>query len=83
MTDTKLTLEEQYEYISNQHGGYWRHDFIDHNYLYNLYFPPETFFSHARDHIKQLVLNYPMGAKGSCVFDRNIDKSTTRESSSW
>jgi len=63
MTDSELTSEARYEYISGQHGGYWRHDFIDHNYLYNLYFPPEEFFSHASEHIKQLVLNYPIAQK--------------------
>ncbi len=49
--------------MSKQHGGYWRHDFIDHNYLYNLYFPPEDFFSHISKHIHQLVLSYPVGQK--------------------
>lgn len=63
MTDSKLSPEEKYDYISKQHGGYWRHDFIDHNYLYNLYFPPEDFFNHASSHIKQLVLNYPIAQK--------------------
>jgi len=55
--------QERYNFISNQHGGYWRHEFIDHNYLYNLYFPPEDFFAHITKHIHQLVLNYPMGQK--------------------
>ena len=63
MTDSELTPQERYEYISSQHGGYWRHDFIDHNYLYNLYFPPEDFFSHLTNHIHQLVLSYPVGQK--------------------
>ena len=49
--------------MSSQHGGYWRHDFTDHNYLYNLYFPPEDFFSHITKHIHQLVLNYPIAQK--------------------
>ena len=61
--NSESSPEERYEYISHQHGGYWRHNFIDHNYLYNLYFPPEEFFSHACEHIKQLVLNYPMAQK--------------------
>ena len=39
--------KRQYEFISSQHGGYWRYDFIDHNYLYNLYFPPEGFFENV------------------------------------
>lgn len=53
----------QYEFISSQHGGFWRHDFIDHNYLYNLYFPPEDFFTHIASQIHQLVLNYPIAQK--------------------
>jgi threonine-phosphate decarboxylase len=57
------TPQERYEYISKQHGGYWRHDFTDHNYLYNLYFPPEDFFNHITEHIHQLVLNYPIAQK--------------------
>ncbi len=52
--------ERKYEFISSQHGGYWRHDFIDHAYLYNLYFPPEAFFDKLKDQIHELVLNYPV-----------------------
>jgi histidinol-phosphate/aromatic aminotransferase/cobyric acid decarboxylase-like protein len=63
MTDTDSYALERYEYISEQHGGFWRHDFIDHNYLYNLYFPPEDFFSHISRRVHQLVLNYPIGQK--------------------
>ncbi len=61
MTTIDPTPEERYEYISKQHGGYWRYDFADHNYLYNLYFPPENFFSHLTENVHQLVLNYPIG----------------------
>ena len=61
MSKKTTTATERYEYISNQHGGYWRDDFIDHNYLYNLYFPPEDFFSHCAENLHQLVLNYPVG----------------------
>jgi threonine-phosphate decarboxylase len=60
MIKTHPTPQERYDYISHQHGGYWRHNFTDHNYLYNLYFPPEDFFSHITEHIHQLVLNYPI-----------------------
>ena len=52
--------EKKYEFISSQHGGYWRHDFVDHAYLYNLYFPPESFFKKLKDQIHELVLNYPI-----------------------
>jgi len=51
---------EKYEYISGQHGGYYRHDFIDHAYLYNLYFPPEEVFTCFKNNIHDLVLNYPV-----------------------
>ena len=57
------TAQERYDFVSSQHGGYWRHDFIDHNYLYNLYFPPEEFFAHLTGKIHQLVLNYPIAQK--------------------
>ena len=63
MTNQYSTAQERYDFVSSQHGGYWRHDFIDHNYLYNLYFPPEKFFSHLTRQIHQLVLNYPIAQK--------------------
>ena len=54
------TQVQKYEFITGQHGGYYRHGFIDHAYLYNLYFPPEAIFTHLRDQIHDLVLNYPV-----------------------
>lgn len=54
------TKEEKYDFISSQHGGYYRHNFIDHAYLYNLYFPPEKVFTNFKDQIHDLVLNYPV-----------------------
>jgi threonine-phosphate decarboxylase len=54
------TQTEIYEFISEQHGGYYRHDFIDHAYLYNLYFPPEAIFAKLKNQIHDLVLNYPV-----------------------
>ncbi len=54
------TQEEKYDYIAKQHGGYYRHDFTDHAYLYNLYFPPKAVFTHLKDNIHNLTLNYPM-----------------------
>ncbi len=61
MTDKDPAAQERkYAVISSQHGGYWRHDFIDHAYLYNLYFPPESFFEKLKDQIHELVLNYPV-----------------------
>jgi histidinol-phosphate/aromatic aminotransferase/cobyric acid decarboxylase-like protein len=54
------TQERRYEMISDEHGGYWRYDFVDHAYLYNLYFPPEPVFAHFRNNLHDLVLNYPV-----------------------
>ncbi len=52
--------EQQYETLATAHGGYWRYGFIDHAYLYNLYFPPERFFELLKSQIHELVLNYPV-----------------------
>ncbi len=60
MESNYKTQTEKYEYISKQHGGYYRHDFTDHAYLYNLYFPPKAVFTHLKENIQDLVLNYPM-----------------------
>ncbi len=52
--------EQRYDFINKQHGGYWRYDFSDHAYLYNLYFPPKTVFTHFKHNLRDLVLNYPV-----------------------
>ncbi|MBW2663849.1 MAG: histidinol-phosphate aminotransferase family protein [Deltaproteobacteria bacterium] len=54
------TQTQKYEFISGQHGGYYRHDFIDHAYLYNLYFPPEAVFTSFKNQIHDIVLSYPV-----------------------
>lgn len=72
------TQEEKYEYISKQHGGYYRHNFTDHAYLYNLYFPPEEIFSHLKDNIHNLVLNYPMAQNALAELIGNIIKQPTQ-----
>jgi len=60
MENKYTTQEEKYKYLQKQHGGYYRHNFTDHAYLYNLYFPPKAVFTHLKDNIQDLVLNYPM-----------------------
>ena len=52
--------ESQYNFIAGQHGGYWRHGFVDHAYLYNLYYPPDALLDYFKTHIRELVLNYPV-----------------------
>ena len=63
-----VTQTQKYEFISGQHGGYHRHDFIDHAYLYNLYFPPEAVFDNFKDQIHDIVLNYPVAQDALAGF---------------
>ena len=53
--------EERYEVVASEYGSYWRYGFIDHAYLYNLYFPPEEVFVYIRNHVHDLIENYPVG----------------------
>jgi len=59
-SDVRATRDAEYEALQSQHGGYWRHSFVDHAYLYNLYFPPESLFELFTGRIHDLVLNYPV-----------------------
>jgi len=73
------TQAQKYEFISGQHGGYYRHNFVDHAYLYNLYFPPEPIFSHFKDQIHNLVLNYPVAQDAlSDLVGKVINQSSER-----
>ncbi len=73
------TQSEKFEFISTQHGGYYRHDFIDHAYLYNLYFPPEAIFTTLKNQIHDLVLNYPMAQDALAEFiGKIIDQPAER-----
>ncbi|TRX70605.1 histidinol-phosphate aminotransferase family protein [Carboxylicivirga sp. M1479] len=79
MGDKYNTPEEKYEYISKQHGGYYRHDFTDHAYLYNLYFPPKAVFKHLKENIEDLVLNYPMAQDAlASLVSKITDQATER-----
>lgn len=72
MENKYKTQAEKYEYISKQHGGYYRHNFTDHAYLYNLYFPPKAIFTHLKENINNLVLNYPMAQDALAELIGNI-----------
>lgn len=63
---------EKFEYISKQHGGYYRHDFTDHAYLYNLYFPPKAVFTTLTEKIHEIVLNYPMAQDALAELIGNV-----------
>jgi histidinol-phosphate/aromatic aminotransferase/cobyric acid decarboxylase-like protein/choline kinase len=53
--------EQQLRTIDTSHGGYWRYDFTDFCYLYNLYFPTPRVFNELAYAMPQLVSNYPSG----------------------
>jgi histidinol-phosphate/aromatic aminotransferase/cobyric acid decarboxylase-like protein/NDP-sugar pyrophosphorylase family protein len=57
------TPTQRYDHVSTLHGGYWRFGFVDHAYLYNAYYPPKTVFTHFKNHIRDLALNYPVGQR--------------------
>jgi len=73
------TQAEKYNFISQQHGGYYRFDFVDHAYLYNLYFPPEAIFTNFKDQIHDLVLNYPVAQNALAgLIGKIIDQPAER-----
>jgi histidinol-phosphate/aromatic aminotransferase/cobyric acid decarboxylase-like protein len=53
--------EKRYEVVAREHGSYWRYGFIDHTYLYNLYFPPEGVVNHLQNYVHDLIESYPVG----------------------
>lgn len=77
MKDKFRTQEEKYEYISKQHGGYYRYNFTDHAYLYNLYFPPKAVFTHLKENIHDIVLNYPMAQDALAELIKEIINQPT------
>lgn len=51
--------KEKIKQISNLYGGYWRFDFLDFCFLFNLYFPPKHFYSKLSYELPWLINNYP------------------------
>jgi threonine-phosphate decarboxylase len=79
LKDNYENQSEKYEFIKTQHGGYYRHGFIDHAYLYNLYFPPEDIFSKFKENMNDLVLNYPVAqAALAGLIGKIIDQPSER-----
>ena len=55
-----LTRTEQFDRIQELHGAYWRYGFIDHAYLYNMYFPPAEMLDVFSKNLPEIVSNYPV-----------------------
>ena len=54
------TRSQQFDRIQELHGAYWRYGFIDHAYLYNMYFPPVGMFKVFEQNLPEIVSNYPV-----------------------
>jgi len=53
--------DEKCAIATSLHGGYWRYDFIDFCYLYNLYFPSARIYRELSYALPELINNYPSG----------------------
>lgn len=52
-----------YKKVDQVFGGYWKYDFSDFSYLYNLYFPAQPLLKELQLNMKKLICNYPSGQK--------------------
>lgn len=48
-----------YQHVQSLHGGFWRYDFQDFSYLYNLFFPPPSLVHELRVNVSSLLGQYP------------------------
>lgn len=51
--------DERIYKLENLYGGYWRYDFLDFCFLFNLYFPAQHFYSKFSNELPFLIGNYP------------------------
>ncbi|MFC1739411.1 aminotransferase class I/II-fold pyridoxal phosphate-dependent enzyme [Planctomycetota bacterium] len=51
--------EDRIDGLANLYGGYWRYNFLDFCFLFNLYFPPQHFYFKLGRELPLLVNNYP------------------------
>ena len=56
-----LERDAQFDRIQTLHGSYWRYGFVDHSYLYNMYFPPDAMLDGLQSDLREIVTNYPVG----------------------
>ena len=60
--------DERIDRLSNLYGGYWKYSFIDFCFLFNLYFPPEHFYSKLANDLPLLINNYPSAQHKICSY---------------
>ncbi|HHE65747.1 MAG TPA: histidinol-phosphate aminotransferase family protein [Bacteroidetes bacterium] len=51
--------EKKVDWLYSLYGGHWRYDCKDFCYLFNLYFPPQDFYSKLSHELPILINNYP------------------------
>ncbi|MBE9537578.1 MAG: NTP transferase domain-containing protein, partial [Proteobacteria bacterium] len=65
------TPHQIYRQVEGLYGGFWRYDFSDYSYLYNLYFPPAAMLSELRRNMRQVLCNYPSGLREILAYLQN------------
>ena len=58
-----LDRDAQFERVQKLHGAYWRYGFVDHEYLYNMHFPPDQMLDVFHSDLREIVTNYPVAQK--------------------
>lgn len=53
--------DQKLDLLRGLHGGYWRHDVVDHRLLYNLYFPTPQFLDDLAEQFPHALVHYPVG----------------------
>ena len=53
--------DQKLDLLRGLHGGYWRHDVVDHRLLYNLYFPTPPFLEDLAEQFPHALVHYPVG----------------------
>ncbi len=65
------TPEKRYQRVKQLYGGFWRYDFIDYSYLYNLYFPTPPLLTELKRNMRQLLCTYPSGVREILTYLQN------------
>ncbi|MGC5009670.1 aminotransferase class I/II-fold pyridoxal phosphate-dependent enzyme [Streptosporangium sp. DT93] len=55
------TPDQRRALLNGQHGGYWRHEAVDHDLLYNPYFPTDDLIDALTAEFRQALIHYPVG----------------------
>jgi len=55
------TPDQRLALLNRQHGGYWRHEVVDHALLYNPYFPTDDLIDALTAEFREALVHYPVG----------------------